>query len=517
MPEAVQRLVEGFLDHLARFHPVDASFVGLAGHDHRLPPAGPEVAQEERASISRLLAGLDAGPALDTVGDRLDSRLLRASLTHALAALDHWPRFVQPSWYTGEVAFGLIALLLPGSREIPADALRQRLEAAPAFLAQGLTHIGRRPTPADWCERARRECAALDRLLATGLPLHPSWTAALEVPASKARQALAAFAQAITGLPDRAPACGRDYLALLMRDVHGLPWSPEDAVAFAGDAFRDLSARIEAHPARQAAPEPVVPVADLPSAYGHWHERAMEGARGLVTPADGYGLSFRPLPDWAAGVAGDLYFLSYRCPSALAPGTGSIYWTAPVPQPLTAVKQTHALHHGSIGHHTQNARARSAPARLARIGGNDCASGVALLAAGTMIEGWACYVTELAAEIDGLYDSADDLASLVAQRRNAASVLADIGLHAGGWSLERMRSFYTDEAGFPAARVWSETTRNSILPATRLMYFLGVQQIWDLRRRIGGDPCAFHDRLLSYGHVPLSWVGEEMAREDVQC
>ena len=512
MPECVERLVGRFLDHHARFNPVDASFIGLPGHDHRLPPAGPETAEAERASLSDLLRTLAGEPSATTQADRLDARLMRASLLHAQAALDHWPRFVQPSWYTGEIAFGLISLLLPGARSIPADALRQRLEAAPGFLAEARSNLAGQPVPADWCERARRECAALDRLLSAGLPLHPSWADALEVPARKAREALADFARGLHGLPDRAPACGRDYLAHLMREVHGLPWSPEEAVAFAGDAFRELSARIEAHPARQLPPEPVIPVAELPAAYRHWHERTMAAAGTLVTPAAEYDLSFRPLPDWAAAIAGDLYFLSYRCPTALAAGTGSIYWTAPVPQPLTAVKQTHAMHHGSIGHHTQNTRARAAAARLARIGGNDCASGVALLASGTMIEGWACYVTELAAEMDGLYDETDHLASLVAQRRNAASVMADIGLHAGGWGLERMRSFYTDKAGFPAARVWSETTRNSILPATRLMYFLGTHQIWDLRRTIGGDPRAFHDTFLSYGHVPVSWIAQEMTR-----
>jgi hypothetical protein len=512
MPEPLQRLVERFLDHHARFNPVDASFIGVPGHDHRLPPAGPDAAETERSSLSDLVKALDATPVGAGVGDRLDARLMRASLLHARAALDHWPRFVQPSWYTGEIAFGIVSLLLPGARDIPADALRLRLEATPGFLAEGLSCIGRRATPADWSERARRECAAITRLLEAGLPRHPSWTEALDTPARKACGALAAFARALDGLPHRAPACGRDYLGLLMREVHGLPWSPEDAVARATEAFRDLTARIEAHPARHAAPDPMVAAADLPEAYRDWHERTMAAAGALMTPAEGYGLLFQPLPDWATAVAGDLYFLSYRCPPAFAAGTGSIYWTAPIPQPLTAVKQTHAMHHGSIGHHTQNARARSAPSRLARMGGNDCASGVALLAAGTMIEGWACYVTELASEMEGLYDERDELASLVAQRRNAASVLADIGLHSGGWSLERMRSFYTDEAGFPAARVWSETTRNSILPATRLMYYLGTQQIWDLRRKVGGDTRAFHDSFLSYGHVPVSWIAEEMTR-----
>jgi uncharacterized protein (DUF885 family) len=175
-----------------------------------------------------------------------------------------------------------------------------------------------------------------------------------------------------------------------------------------------------------------------------------------------------------------------------------------------AIKQTHAVHHGSIGHHTQSARARAAPSRLARLAGTDCASGIAFLSAGTMVEGWSCYATELIAEAPGFYTPADELASLQAQHRNAASVLADIGLHAGGWGLERMRTFYGSEGGFPAARIAGETVRNSILPATRLMYFLGTEQIKDLRREIGGPARPFHDELLGHGHVPLAWIAEEM-------
>ncbi len=516
MPEPTAAPVDRFIDHHVRFHPVDASFMGIAGHDHRLPPAGPDTADAERAALIDLQRALDAAPPETDAAARLDARMLRACITHALAALDHWPRFHQPSWYTGEVAFGLVSLLLPGDREIPSGALRQRLEATPVFLAEGRAHLAGRPTPSDWRERARRECAALARLLGTGLPLHPIWSADLEAPAARAAEAVAAFAAALDALPERDPACGRDYLALLMRDVHGMACTPEEAVTSARDAFADLTARIAAHPARNMPPEAVVEVPDLPGAYRRWHERAMEAAARVVTPASDYALTFSPLPDWAAGVAGDLYFLSYRCPPAFAPGRGSIYWTAPSPQPLTAVKQTHAIHHGSFGHHTQNARARVAGSRLARIAGNDCASGIAFLAAGTMVEGWSCYATELAEELDGLYDARDELASLHARRRNAASVLADIGLHAGGWGLERMRAFYRDEAGFPAARVWSETTRNSIFPATRLMYHLGVQEIRALRKTVGGDLRSFHDRLISYGHMPVTWVAEEMAMESAR-
>jgi uncharacterized protein (DUF885 family) len=75
-----------------------------------------------------------------------------------------------------------------------------------------------------------------------------------------------------------------------------------------------------------------------------------------------------------------------------------------------------------------------------------------------------------------------------------------------------MRSFYRDQAGFPAARVWSETTRNSIFPATRLMYFLGTEQIKALRRELAMPARDFHDALISYGHVPIAWAAAEMRK-----
>jgi uncharacterized protein (DUF885 family) len=75
-----------------------------------------------------------------------------------------------------------------------------------------------------------------------------------------------------------------------------------------------------------------------------------------------------------------------------------------------------------------------------------------------------------------------------------------------------MRAFYRDEAGFPAARIERETTRNSIFPATRLMYFLGVELIAGLRRELGGEPRALHDALLACGHVPVAWAADEVRR-----
>ncbi len=513
--ESVNALLDRFLAHHVAFFPVDATFMGLPGGNHRLPPADADAPAREREALDAMLLALEGAAHADTRAERLDARMLRAALLHARAALDHRPRFRQPSWYTGEIAFGLISLLLPTAPADAGDALAARLAAIPRLLAEGIAQLHARPTAPDWCARAQREIAATQRLLAQGLPLHPRWVDALAPSRDAATAALGAFATELATLPPGDPASGRDYLAFLMRDIHGLPWSPEDAVALARDAFMRLGARLEA-PAQQAqlaalATETRAPDA-LPMAYRSWHARAFEAGAGLVTPAQDYTLDFAPQPDWARSAASDLYFLSYRSPPAHAPGSGSVYWTAPALQSIVAIKQTHAVHHGSIGHHTQNARARRADSRLARLAGTDCASGIALLSAGTMVEGWACYATELLAEIDGFYTPAEELALIQGDRRNAACVLADINLHTGKWTLEEMRAFYRDEVGFPAPRIWGETTRNSIFPATRLMYFLGTEQIKTLRREIGGSARDFHDSLLACGHVPIAWAADEMRR-----
>jgi Bacterial protein of unknown function (DUF885) len=516
MPEAsaVDHLVDRFLTHHAAFFPVDATFMGMAGADHRLPPAHAGAGSEESQGLAEMDRALDAvGPGADA-GGRLDIRLMRAAILHARMANTSRPRFMQPSWYAGEVAFGVISLLLPSGPPAASEALHARLRAAPRFLDEGIAALSGQPLPPDWVTRTTRECDAIQRLLAIGLRRHPLWSPALEEPC---REACAAVSRFHDALPGRPPA---DVLAILMRDVHGLPWSPEEAVDMAGEAFVRLGEEIAAHERRGGGhPGPdqlLVAPADLPRAYREQHEGAMARAGGLVTPAADYALSFAPLPDWARDIAGELYFLSYRSPPALRPGGGSTYWTAPVGQTPVAIKQTHAVHHGSIGHHTQNARARVAASRLARLGGTDCASGIACLSSGTMVEGWSCYATELMAEVDGFYTPEERIAQLRAERRNAASVIADIKLHTGEWPLARMRAFYADEAGFPAARIWSETTRNSILPATRLMYFLGVEQIKALRREIGGPARAFHDELLSHGHAPVAWLAEEMQRRRAQ-
>ena len=527
----LENLVQRYLELHSEFHPVDATFMGLDGHDHRLPPADPAALGRERAALLALQRDADQLEVGATTAEQLERRMLNAQLRVTLLELEQRPRYNNPAWFTGEAAFGLISLLLPSEPPHRTDDLRQRLEALPAFLMQGTNRLRDAAIPADWIVRARQECAAIKALLERGLPLHELWSESLQTPARAAVLAVEAFSHGLNGHADRDPACGEMYLEFLMREAHGLPFSPTEAEELALGGFETAQRELRAMAARLDtgrdwreqlaaldADHPAT-LSDVIPTYEHWQARTLEAAEthGLVTPASGYGLNFQMLPAWAHGIAGALYFLFYRSPAAGRPSTGSHYWVFPSgddsaaylrSQNIASIKSTHVVHHGSIGHHTQNARARDSVVRLGQVAGTDCAAGIAMLTGGTTIEGWACYTQELMLEVDGFYTPLEGLLQKHNELRNTAMCLADIRLHRGAWNLTQVRDFYRDQIGIPEARVWAETTRNSIYPSTRLMYWLGTRQIRLARGQSALSTRAFHDRLLRYGSIPIAWVLE---------
>ena len=529
---SLSALVARFLELHLEFHPVNATFMGLAGHDHRLPPADSDALNRELSALQKLEhEALQLEPAQTSV-ERLETKMLFSQLRVAIHELELRPHYHNPTWFTGESAFGLISLLLPSDPPRDADDLRQRLEAMPEFLDSGVERLGRHAIPRDWIQRAKLECAALIRLLEQGLKLHLLWSVKLEPAILKAVHAVKNFNASLEHHADIDPACGEEYLEFLMRQAHGLPFSPVEAEALALEGFENARAELKRMAAaldsrldwktQLTALELEHPTLEnLIPRYQALQARVLEmaDAVGLVTPTKDYDLDFQTLPEWAQAVAGDLYFLFYRSPALGRASSGSVYWVFPAGADLNGylrsqnnatIKITHVVHHGSIGHHTQNARARNSGVRLGQLAGTDCASGIAMLSGGTMIEGWACYVQDLMLEVEGFYTPQEKVLLKQYEMRNAAMCLADIRLHRGVWNLEQMRAFYRDEVEVPPARLWAETTRNSMYPATRLMYWLGTRAIKSLRQELNWDARDFHDRLLSFGSVPVTWVAQEL-------
>src|SRR5437773_1063131 len=255
-------------------------------------------------------------------------------------------------------------------------------------------------------------------------------------------------------------------------------------------------------------------VPDLVRVEGIQHPRFLHAAdaHGLVTWVTDP-ISFVPQPVWAREAAPALYFLFYRAPAA--------FDRLPVVDYLvtsgaheSAIKLTHVIHHAGLGHHLQNWYAyHRAASRVGQVAAIDCASRIAMFCGGTMAEGWACYATDVMEEI-GFLDAFDQLALAHTRLRIAARAAVDVRLHTGRWTLEQAEACYRDDVGMSAEAARTEAVKNSMFPATALMYLVGTTLIHTLRRDLAGtlgfELRSFHDRLLSYGSVPVALASEAM-------
>ncbi|HET8521978.1 MAG TPA: DUF885 family protein, partial [Thermomicrobiales bacterium] len=260
-----------------------------------------------------------------------------------------------------------------------------------------------------------------------------------------------------------------------------------------------------------------------------WQEAKQAAeAHDLVTWPD-FPIEYVPIPPSDREAATGLYYLFYRCPPPFGRPETHRYLVTPVEpeMPLeeqekrlraandATIKLNHVVHHGGLGHHVQNYNAFRASSRIGQIAGVDCASRIALFCAGTLVEGWACYATELMEEI-GYLTPLEILSERQTRLRMAARAVVDCALHTGSMTLEDAATFYEEETGMPAAASRAEAVKNSLFPGAAAMYLVGTDGIWDIRRALEKEQGSkfslksFHDRLLSYGAIPVSLIGQLM-------
>ena len=529
---------------------MNGTFIGVHDWDDRLPDYSENGLADAQSETKGLLARFRDLPADPRASpwDALDCDLAGGFLEIDLweQASGHGPRG-NPCVFTGEAIFGVIALLLrpfaPASERLAHAAAR--MAAIPRLLAQGqaLLHTA----PRSWIERAMRECTGARALFERGIDAFVADGPAdldgvdLRRLNSAAAGAAAAFAQFHDYLAahfrlsaTESYACGEAALELLMRRGHGVTIRPAEVrrlaeeraeAAEAARRERAVEAGFSDWRAALAALADRHPPADR--YYARYQEiwnaarRAAEEHR-LVTWPD-YPLRFVARPRWSREAAPSVYFLAYRAPAAFDRIAVVDYLVTPVEPEMPADEQArrlraandavialnHVIHHAGLGHHVQNWFAYRAPSRVGRIAAVDCAARIAMLCGGTMAEGWACYAVDLMEEI-GFLSPLERCAQAHTRLRIALRAAADVALHTGEWTLEEAARVYETRGGMDPGAAHAEALKNTLFPATAMMYLLGVDGIHALRRteaarlQAAFDLRAFHDRLLTCGSVPVA-------------
>ena len=168
-----------------------------------------------------------------------------------------------------------------------------------------------------------------------------------------------------------------------------------------------------------------------------------------------------------------------------------------------------AAHEAMPGHFLQLSIARRHPDLVRRIQ-RDAA----------LAEGWAFYGEEMFVRL-GLYGDGLDARLFTArwERVRGARAIVDPKLAAGEWSVAQAVDFFEAQSGFTREAAQAAVNGIALYPGYVISYTVGRLQLetllgeYMLRTGERGSLRDFHDRLLSYGSIPLAVLGPELLSE----
>lgn len=549
--------MDAFFAHYYARNPVSATFTGVHEHDTQLPNWTSQGRAQELDELRELAGRLTESGAIEAmeavrVAERLrrapemlDATLALANVTLRIGELESTVFHRQnPALWTGEAIFGAVSLMNRsfGASENQLVTLTARLTAVPEFLRNLQVEL-LQPVPPEWCARAVKECAAAQQLFHDGIrewcdaqvALAESERDGLLVAASDACAAFAnteAWLRTLPAAAETAYACGQVMFNQLLQQGHFCRQSADALLERAEQEMEVERAVLDsllAHnggtwSAAQAAMarDVVTPETYLETFDQKWREIRTAVIEKDVLTWPQWPIRYVPLPVWAREAAPHLYWLHYRSPAPYDRYDVYDYVVTPIDGTVPIKEQAarlaawnrsvitlnHVVHHGGMGHHVQNwhaiYRSRSLVGKIAAV---DAASRIGMFLGGSMAEGWACYATHLAEELDVL-TPLERLSEQHTRVRLLARAIVDIRLHTSSWSFSECTAYYVRSAGLSEAAALNETSKNSMFPATAIMYWLGLSAILDAReseRAYYGSRFSlkqFHDGLLSRGAIP---------------
>lgn len=543
-------LSHALVDELAALRPMQATFMGVPGHDHRWDDLSPDGAARSAATLRTWRERFAALPPQPDRWSRLAVHVALDWLDQDLAAFDHGDHRVDlnhlsspfqsvrmvfdmmdttsaAGWSAIAARLEGVSTVLEGYRRSLAEGLdRGQLVAARqvrAAVEQGRSNQGE--------QSSFRALAS--RFAASGVDdtaLGARVAAAAEL-ASAAYGAMSDWLEG-TYLP-RAKAddgVGRPRYLREMRRFLGSTPDPEETYAWGwtevrrlhdemtalasaiapGSSLTDTMAMLRSDPARGAPDR-----ASFLAAMNDRQSRALAelDGRHFDVPDVIRRVDVKAAPD---GGPPGAYYLP---PSEDFSRPGTVWYSLTGDGPFALWDEVStAYHEGFPGHHLQCGIQVSLTENLSRL--HRVAYGYSGYA-----EGWALYVEQLMREL-GYYEKPEyELGMLANQMMRACRVVIDIGSHLGlsipgdallhpgqAWTFDRAVEMMETLGGMNAETARSEVTRYLGWPAQAISYKVGQRAMLALRdewvRSEKGPLKEFHRRVLACGNVSLDLLRE---------
>lgn len=543
MNKGFRSLADRVIESMFEMSPFFATAQGAHQYDYLLDRHDLEARAARRGQLKDALKELKAYEnAQLTHLEQIDLAVLTGHIQATLRLEDETkPAERNPDMYVSEL---LGALFVMVSRDYaPADerarSMLERLKGLPGYLETATRNLKQGyDLPRTWCETAIETLDGADLFFRESLAPF----------AKKAAKIAEELGDAVEGgrrmllrwktflRDDLLPRCdgsfaiGRDTFDYLLEKAHGLHVKARDLAAIGEEAIASAKAEMEKL-AAEIAPgkklEQVLaemrkhhPAPDkLLQAYRKEMERARDfvAKKDLVTIPENEKLTVIDTPPFYRAV---LPFAAYMPPAPLESKQEAWFFVTPIDRHAPAEKQKEqieghslygipiiALHEAYPGHHLQLLHANKASSKVRRVIGTP-----------VFCEGWALYCEEMMYEAGFYPDPRVRLHQLKNVLWRACRVVIDVKLQLQQMQPEEAVDMLVNVAGLERGQAASEVKRYALTPTQPMSYLIGKREITRIRdeyRAQKGEKFKlreFHDKLISFGTIPPSYVRDAMLR-----
>jgi uncharacterized protein (DUF885 family) len=529
---AIDRLAREYLDFTFDFSPMAATSYGV----HELDGLLDDLTEVNLDRWVRKLAGIDRR--LRALGPRDPEEAADRDALAATVAEDLFIEEVERPWRRNpfraasaipEAILGLISLdFAPLEERLSNVALR--LEATPRFLAQAKGLLDE-PCPAIWRRMAIASASSGAGFLTSALGALAAGTSMAgrtEAAATRAAAALREFASWLEGdhakrFPVPVPfAIGEQAQARKLREVHCFETTPAEFVAIGEAQIGEVSAKLSEQAASLGADDWAAKLdelrgshpsrADLLPTYRKEVERleAFVFEHDLATNPDSPTV-INATPEFLRTVLG---FAAYYHSGPLDRSQQGYFWVTPPDDPDGLRDHSYAMipsvaaHEGYPGHHLQIMSVHQLDSLVRRVTRSP-----------VMVEGWGLYTEQLMHDV-GYYSEESKLGQLAARLFRALRIVLDMRLQSGDLTYEQAVAKAREVAHLSESTARSEVARYTMEPTQPFAYLVGCLELERLRadsqERLGDAfrLRRFHDRVLSYGHMPPTLVARAITAAD---
>ncbi len=531
----LQPLADSILRFLWESDPVQATGLGIHDYDYHYADYSPEkreiCLQQKKDYLAQLKALSSENLSRD---EQVDLAILQAQLSAMVyeeEVRQHLKR--DPAHYPSEALYGVQQLQI--NYNLPLDhrvlAIMSRLKAMPRLLEQGMANLRSNPAEISTVSIsvARDSVKAGRQFLEEIVPQFsgtvPHYFKDLLESNTLALKALHHYEKFLNDLEPQAQAsfaCGKAHYDFLLKEKYLLNYSIEEVLAIGQKALQDTERLIE-EVAHELNPKLTWmeqidelknkhPEADnLLHAYKAEAERIRDFVvkESLVTLPETETLALMETPIFQRSI---MPYSGYVSPAPFEEHQTGYFWVTPMQDSMSEEEKHQRLrshniydvtlttvHHGYPGQHLLFVQTHQHPSKVRNSFPDPF-----------FAEGWPLYCEEML-YTEGLYS---DLKTRLFQLRDQLwrdyRVIIDTQLHMGKMDYDTAVQTLVEEVGIDQASAEAEVKRYVLFPTIAIGYMFGKKEIISLRQEIAdlrGDDFSvliFHNRLLSFGMVPLS-------------